>query len=127
MTGAADPDNRREMDWTLNSNQKMLKKYISALTRLRSEHSALRYGDYYTLRADKQVYAYLRSDFNERILVIISRQNTPKEIQIKFPEELEINHIECLNGSPSVEELDLSKNTFRFKADPYSGYIFKVK
>ncbi|RKY55193.1 MAG: hypothetical protein DRP93_03825 [Candidatus Neomarinimicrobiota bacterium] len=126
MTGAADPDNRRKMDWTLNPDQKKLKKYISTLTRLRSEHSALRYGDYSTVRADNLVYAYLRSDFNERILVVIFRKNITEEMQIKLPEELDILNLECLNDSPSVEKDNLLKNTFSIKVKPYSGYVFKI-
>ena len=127
MTGAADPDNRREMDWSLNPDQKELKKYISSLTRLRSEHPALRYGDYSTVRADEQVYAYMRSDFNERILVVIFRKNTAENIQITLPEELDIQGITCLNGSPSIQIDDQLKNTYNIKMDPYSGYVFKIK
>jgi len=126
MTGGADPDNRREMDWSWNSHQKSLKKYISALTSLRSEHPALRYGDYSTIRADKQVYAYLRSDFNERILVVINRKDFGGEVHITLPEIYGISGLECLNDSPDVAKNTLDNNTFNIQVKPYSGYVFKV-
>lgn len=126
MTGAADPDNRRQMDWTLNKRQKELRKYVSAMTALRSEHPALRYGDYLTIRADEQVYAYIRSDFNERILTVIYRKNSADEIQITLPEELDIQQLECLNDAPQVQRDALNGNIINIQTEPYSGYIFKV-
>ncbi|MEA2078081.1 MAG: alpha-amylase family glycosyl hydrolase [Candidatus Marinimicrobia bacterium] len=126
VTGGADPDNRRKMDWTWNSRQKELKKYISVMTALRSKHPALRYGDYSTIRADKQVYAYLRSDFNERILVVIFRKNLSEEIHITLPEELNVGSLECLNDSPEIQKDNLNGNTFNIQVKPYSGYVFKI-
>jgi glycosidase len=126
VTGAADPDNRRNMDWTWNSRQKKLKKYVSAMTALRSDHPALRYGDYSTVRADKQIYAYLRSDFNERILVVIHRKDFSGEIHIELPEELGIKGLECLNGAPQVSKDPLNQTIFYIQVAPYSGYVFKV-
>jgi len=126
LTGAADPDNRRKMDWSWNRRQRELKQYISTMTALRSEHPALRYGDYKTVRADKQVYAYLRSDFNERILVVIHRKDVSCEIHIELPEALGINSLECLNGAPEVSKNALNDNIFTIQVEPYSGYVFKV-
>ena len=126
MTGAADPDNRRPMDWTWNKHQRALKSYISTMTALRSEHPALRYGDYCTVRADKQIYAYLRSDFNERVLVVIHRKDINSEVQIELPEELNISSLECLNDTPEVSKNALNGNIFNIQVEPYSGYVFKV-
>lgn len=126
MTGAADPDNRREMDWTWNSHQKALKKYVSAMTALRSEHPALRYGDYQTLRADKRVYAYMRSDFNERILVLIFRKNFGEEVHLELPQEFAGASLECLNDAPSVRKDPSDPALYHISAKPYSGYVFRV-
>lgn len=126
VTGAADPDNRRQMDWSWNRRQIELKHYVSAMTALRSAHPALRYGDYSTIRADKQVYAYLRSDFNERILVVIHRKDFNSEIHIELPEELGIASLECLNGDPEISKNALNGNIFNIQVEPYSGYVFKV-
>jgi len=88
MTGAADPDNRRMMrfDNYLNEYEKQTLKDVSRLTHIRKDHSALRYGDFLTLQADKNVYAYVRSDMNERILVILNKSENEQLINLNLPE-----------------------------------------
>ena len=127
MTGAADPDNRRPMQWEIDQYQKELRTYVSSLTALRKEHSALRYGDYITIRADKAVYSYLRSDFNERILVVIFRKNFNEEIHLELPSEIQVQGLECLNKKVEYRQDTDNSNLFHIQAKPYSAYIFKVK
>ena len=88
MTGAADPDNRRMMrfDNELSEWEKKALQEVSKIIHLRNQHSALRYGDFQTLQADENVYVYLRSDLNERILIAINKSNQSQEIKIKLPE-----------------------------------------
>lgn len=124
MTGAADPDNRRMMQWRVSPQQKALRNYISSLTKIRKNHSALRYGDYLTLQADEHVYAYMRSDFHERIVTVIHRNAEPGTINIGLPESLNIKALECLNGEADFQ---LTGNILKLDAEAYSGYIFKVK
>ncbi len=127
LTGAADPDNRRMMPWKYTQRQKELKKHISSLTALRSKHPALRYGDYYTIRADKSVYSYLRSDFNERILVVIYRNKFAGKVNIELPAGLHTGKFECLNTNAKLEQDVLNENIFHLEAQPFSGYIFLMK
>jgi cyclomaltodextrinase len=88
MTGASDPDNRRMMrfDNNLNEYESQTFKDVSKLTHIRKDHSALRYGDFLTLQADKNIYAYVRSDMNERILVILNKSENEQLINLKLPE-----------------------------------------
>jgi glycosidase len=88
MTGASDPDNRRMMrfDNNLNEYEKQTFKDVSKLTHIRKDHSALRYGDFLTLKADNNVYAYVRSDMNERILVILNKSENEQFIDLNLPE-----------------------------------------
>jgi glycosidase len=87
MTGSADPDNRRMMrfDDGLNENEKQTYDDVSKLILIRKEHSALRYGDFLTLRADENVYAYLRSDMNERILTVINKNVNQQKVEFTLP------------------------------------------
>jgi len=59
MTGAADPDNRRKMRFgeELNDYEKKTFEDVSKLIHVRRGHSALRYGDFFTLQADENIYA----------------------------------------------------------------------
>ena len=87
MTGASDPDNRRMMRFgdDLNEYEKQTLKDVSKLIHLRNEHSALRYGDFLTLLADLNIYAYLRSDMNERILIILNKSEKEQTVNVQLP------------------------------------------
>jgi len=76
MTGAADPDNRRMMRFgdQLNKFEKENFEKVTALIHLRKNHPALRYGDYYSIKADKNIFAYIRSDLYERILIVLNKK-----------------------------------------------------
>jgi cyclomaltodextrinase / maltogenic alpha-amylase / neopullulanase len=87
MTGAADPDNRRMMrfDDLVKSHEQETLIQVSKLIHLRKNHSALRQGDFYTIIADKNIYAYLRSDFNERVLTILNKSDYDQSFKINLP------------------------------------------
>ena len=87
MTGAADPDNRRMMRFNdeLHQNEKANLKEISKLVHFRKNHSALRQGDFFTLLADDHCYAYIRSDMNERVLVVLNKSEVTQNIQLSTP------------------------------------------
>ncbi|GBD86408.1 neopullulanase [bacterium BMS3Abin03] len=87
MTGAADPDNRRMMRFgsSLNQYEKETLKDVSGLIHIRSEHPALRYGDFYTLLANDVCYAFIRSDLNERILVLLNKSNEDQTLELQIP------------------------------------------
>lgn len=87
MTGASDPDNRRMMRFgeELNANEKQTLEDVSKLIHIRKEHSALRYGDFLTLQADENIYAYLRSDMNERVLVIVNKNPNEQHLELSLP------------------------------------------
>ena len=59
---------------------------MSKLIHIRKDHPALRYGDFLTLQADKNVYAFVRSDMNERILVVLNKSENEQVIDLKLPE-----------------------------------------
>ena len=87
MTGASDPDNRRMMRFgnELNDYEKQTLKDVSKLIHIRKDHSALRYGDFLTLQADENVYAYLRSDMNERIITVINKNPQTQIVDYVLP------------------------------------------
>jgi glycosidase len=109
MTGAADPDNRRMMsfDNDLNMLEKENLKEISKLVHLRKNHSALRQGDFLTLQTDDHCYAYIRSDMNERILVVLNKSEEKQKVQLNIPQIYNL-----------TEAVDLSNgNTYRIIND----------
>ena len=87
MTGADDPDNRRMMrfDDSLTVHEKAMLAETQRIVKMRNNHSALRYGDFYTLRADTTVYAYIRADMNERLLVVLNKNEHGQNFEFHLP------------------------------------------
>lgn len=102
MTGAADPDNRRMMRFgnELNEYEKQTLNDVSRLVHIRKNNSALRYGDFLTLQADENIYVYLRSDMNERVLTIINKSLNNQNINLQLPAIYKINKaVDLISGN----------------------------
>ena len=113
MTGSSDPDNRRMMRFgdELNENEQKTFDDVSKLIHIRKEHSALRYGDFLTIQADENVYAYLRSDMNERILTVINKNPNQQKLEFTLPGMYKVSkaidlvsrkEFEIKNNRPSI-------------------------
>ncbi|MBS4033990.1 MAG: alpha-glucosidase C-terminal domain-containing protein [Ignavibacterium sp.] len=126
MTGAADPDNRRMMRFgdDLNYREKQNLEDVSNLIHLRKNHSALRYGDFYTLQADKNIYAYLRSDMNERIITVINKSEDRQKVDLKFPKEYKLSKATDLI---SGKEYDIKLSELSVLVDKIGYVILKVE
>jgi glycosidase len=87
MTGASDPDNRRMMRFgsQLTPDEQNVLKVTSQIIKTRENNTALRYGDFYTLLAEDNVYAFIRSDFYERVLVILNRADEAQTVNLQLP------------------------------------------
>src|SRR5207302_856836 len=77
MTGAGDPDNRRDMRFgdQLSADEKRVFENFKKLGAIRRAHSALRYGSRRTLAADHDLYAFVRAHLNERADSISSQDD----------------------------------------------------
>jgi len=87
MSGASDPDNRRMMRFgnDLTNGEKRTFDQVKKIINLRKSHTALRYGDYYTLQADSNIFAYIRSDLNERLLIVLNKSNETQRVDLTIP------------------------------------------
>ena len=105
MTGASDPDNRRMMRFgnELNEYEKQTLVDVSKLIHIRKEHSAIRYGDFLTLQADENIYAYLRSDMNERILTVINKNSNEQKLEFTLPGMYKVNKAKDLVSGNEFE------------------------
>mgnify|MGYP005850824959 CR=1 FL=1 len=125
MSGASDPDNRRMMRFgnQLTKYEKETLKEVKNIINTRKNHSALRYGDFYTLIADESVYAYLRSDFNERLFVVINKSKEQKMVSVHLPEFLKSPRlIDSKNNS-----IETTKNQIELTIPPQSWKIYLLK
>ena len=97
---------------------------VSKIIKLRSQHTALRYGDFYTLIADKNVYAYVRSDLNERILVILNKSTRRNNTKIEFPNVYGASKLVSLIDG---KELKVKSNKATIKLDAQEFNIYEIK
>jgi cyclomaltodextrinase / maltogenic alpha-amylase / neopullulanase len=126
MTGAADPDNRRMMrfDNELNELEKQTFKDVSKLIHSRKNHSALRHGDFLTLQTDKNIYAYVRSDMNERILVILNKSEMEQIAELTLPVIYSVREaVDLISG----ESLQVKNNVIKINISGISYLIMKLK
>jgi len=126
MTGAADPDNRRMMkfDDELNELEKQTLLDVSKLINIRKENSALRYGDFYTLLADENFYAYIRSDMNQRILVVLNKNPNTQYTTLNLPSIYKVSRLTDLFSNQSFT---ISNNKINLNLKGYSFLILKME
>ena len=86
MPGANDPDSRRPMVFDkLTPNQQDVKNNLKKLTRLRSSNLAFVYGDFNTLKVTDDIYAYARSYFDNRTIVVFNKGSKERSVLIDLP------------------------------------------
>jgi len=125
MTGAADPDNRRMMrfDEELTGSEKKTLYDVSKIINIRRQHTALRYGDFQTLFVNEDCYAYLRSDLNERILVVMNKGLNEADLEIQLPEVYNPDNALDLISN---ETYKTDGNTIILKLKPLSRKVLKI-
>jgi neopullulanase len=91
MTGAGDPDNRREMRFgeQVTADEKGVRGHFGKLTALRRAHPALRYGSRRrTLLRENDCLAFVRAYLDDRVLVILNRSKTEQRLTVDPSPEL---------------------------------------
>ncbi len=122
MSGASDPDNRRIMRFgsDLNNYENQTLIDVRKIVNIRKHHSALRYGDFLTLIANENIYAFIRSDMNERILVVLNKSDEDESIVLDLPEIYKVKSVKDLltkDGYKPVNNsfnLEMEKGSYRF-------------
>ncbi len=90
MTGAGDPDNRRDMrfgDDVTPAEQGVLHNF-EALTQIRTRHSALRNGSRRALVVEKDLLAFVRAQLGDRVLCVFNRAEKTVEREFLVGPEL---------------------------------------
>jgi glycosidase len=126
MTGVDDPDNRRMMRFgdELSIFEKRMLNETRKIVKMRSQHPALRYGDFLTLKADTVLYAYMRSDFNERLLVVLNKTGRVQAVILHIPE---LYHAHELDDIVNGEKMNLKNNAASVSLPAIGWRVFKVQ
>ncbi len=126
MTGANDPDNRRMMRFgkEISGDETEVLSTVSNIVKIRKTNSALKYGDFFTLAADDDIYSYLRSDPNERLVVILNKSKETKRVSLRLPPFYEYEIAEdVITGETFPIEREFLSLTF----DGVSWFVLKLK
>lgn len=101
MTGAGDPDNRRDMrfgDQVLTGENRVLENFRK-LGALRRQHPSLRYGSRRTLAVGHDLYAFARAHLQDRVVVLFNRATTEAQFDLSVsPELADGDYVDVLSG-----------------------------
>ncbi len=114
MTGASDPDNRRMMKFesSLDNYQLELLETTRKIVNIRKKSTALKYGDLIPVLVENDVFAFLRTDFNEKYLVVLNKSLESKEVNVKIPNYDKIREgIDLINNA----SYELKNNSINIK------------
>ncbi|MEX2540159.1 MAG: glycoside hydrolase family 13 protein [Trueperaceae bacterium] len=106
MHGDNDPDCRRPMVWDEQNWQPNIRKAITQLVKLRSQHILLRRGTVDTAYANDRVYAYYRRLERERALVILNNTAMSRtlSIPVDFPDNTALHNALCQEQVVTVRD-----------------------
>src|SRR5205823_6091929 len=102
MTGAGDPDNRRDMRFgdQISADEQRVLENFKKLGAIRRDHPALRYGSRRSLWADHDVYAFARAHLTDRIVVALNRGKSEAKLDLNVSPELsDGDYADALGGS----------------------------
>jgi len=95
--------------------------YFRKLVALRKKHLALVYGKYTLLDKDNpDVYAYTRSGYGEKLLVVLNFSEKPATVQVGKPTVGSIVLLSNYSQAPSI-----GKSTVSLR--PYEAIIYSIK
>jgi hypothetical protein len=73
--------------------------------------------------ADENIYAYLRSDLNERILVVLNKSKEKQNVELPLPKIYDLNKAENLMNE---EEYDINDGKLSLSVDGTGFLVMKV-
>ena len=125
QVGGGGPDSKRDMKFQneLSISESYLKERVSKLNLLRSKYPALSIGDFIVLRESKNFTVWLKSYYNEKILIFFNLQD--KIIEKNIPLPFETNELVSLLDDSKITLDD--PNMASLIIPPYKAGIYLLK
>jgi cyclomaltodextrinase len=86
LPGALDPDSRRGMPWDSSAWDLEMLDYFKQAIQLRHNHRVLRHGKLSTAYAKGDVYAMVRHDENEQLIVVLNTGEQAQTVELPVSE-----------------------------------------
>ena len=107
LEGGHDPDDRRAFPWDESKWDHELRHYFKQVIALRKAHTALRTGEFTPLLAENQVFAYLRRQGQDSLVVALNNSEQAYQTDIPAGEHLaEGTHWQGLLGKGNAQVRD---------------------
>jgi glycosidase len=126
LTGDNDPDSRRAMVWEESEQDQELFAWYRRLSELRHQEPVIRYGNYKTILAEKdlKVFGFERSYQEVHMIVILNSSGETVVVDLPTGNEEYIKEIP-LSGEQSNKSLSEDGDCFSIQLEPYSVKIIK--
>jgi alpha-glucosidase len=124
MSGGADPDNRRTMDWTVATEDNKAIALCRKLAAIRNKYTALRTGSFMTLHIDdaNKTYGFARMDKRCKIAVLLN--NDSREHTVELPvTQLDLKGEAKLTDEISGKTFTVSNGKVSVPLDGHYGAI----
>lgn len=116
--GGNDPDNRRLMKFAgLNVDEKNTIIITKKIINIRKNNLALILGDFKTLLAEQDIFAFARGYFSNKVIVVFNKSKQSKEVKLILPKDYQgkefnpsFNSKYTINGKTLT--LNLAENSF---------------
>ncbi len=119
LTGANDPDCRRMMKFDgWNAREQKLFDKTAKLANLRNSNPVLIYGDFVSLKVEKDSWIYARKYFDKTAIVIFNNSDQAKELEMELPVNLQ-GSFKATFGS----QFTLEGGKLKVKLEPYSSEV----
>jgi cyclomaltodextrinase / maltogenic alpha-amylase / neopullulanase len=124
MAGASDPDNRRMMKFdSLRPLEMRTKEITSKLVHLRRSSMPLLYGDFSTIEVGAGTWVYMRSYFDQAVIVVFNRQKSTEQFRFELPERFANSNFTSNFGN----ELSMDKGTISMSLGGNSFDVLTIK
>jgi alpha-amylase len=120
LEGSDDPNNRRDMDWSVKSP---LTDYVKTLTSIRKANNALMYGDFQLIKVEDEFLCYSRRFEENIIIAVFNLSDQKKQMTLSLPKEFQVESgqlTELLNS----KGYKLKQGKVKLKMGPRQVNIF---
>jgi len=120
LQGGADPDNRRDMDWTQSPQ---LADYIKKLSDIRLSDEVFTHGEYIPLSNDKAV-AFIRSYEEHAAMVVINNKDAETDITLNLPNDISLKERTIRDRLGNAPDIRIEQGKIYLKLGPYESGIY---
>ena len=124
MTGANDPDNRRQMRFDLENPEEIeVKGTASRLAKLRTSNLEFIFGDFEWLNVSETTLAYARTYFGDISIVVFNKSSVANTVQLELPQRF----LNTALVDDTQDEIQNNNGFISLDLEPYSFQIIQSK